>query len=388
MNELVSNTPITRITPGAKARALLQTVNKKLNRSYQEFDLNLLKAYLPFATGRFLDYLGDMMGLPRLGAQRASASAEDQVFRIYVASGTFGNLNGNADISFPAGEILSTEPNGGGVTFRTVSTVVLNRNSSSGYLPVESVREGANVNVGQGTVSYHTFSSYTAGSGLLVTNDAPLNNGASVENDESYRFRLSNQTLAAEGANETSVRLALLSIPGVANIVQKRFARGIGSYEVIIQSVIPNTPATLISTCQTAIDRVTSYGTYGTAVAPNLTGMSFQITVTWRNDATAADRTEVTSRIQRNVADYINNLAIGEDFIYNELIERVMGSSDKILNIGTASKAIDLIYVHRESDLQDNKRKELLIQDYSPFDNERLIIEPTEETPVVVLSAN
>ena len=103
---------------------------------------------------------------------------------------------------------------------------------------------------------------------------------------------------------------------------------------------------------------------------------------------TGAEKEEVKSAIQENVADYTNNLSIGESFILNELTERVMSTSEKILNIGTAAKPFDLLNIYRETKLRDNKLKEELIGDYHPLEDERLIIEPTVTTPVTILSAN
>ena len=156
----------------------------------------------------------------------------------------------------------------------------------------------------------------------------------------------------------------------------------------MIQTVVPNTPTPVISACQQAIEIAQAYGISGRAVRPRLTGMSFKISITWRQDATAEERISVKSNIALAVQDYINNLPIGEDFIYNELIQRVMDVSEKIKNIGTAEQAIDEIYIWRESKLRDNNVKEKLLGDYDPSDDERLIIEESLESPVIITDKN
>jgi uncharacterized phage protein gp47/JayE len=388
MNELVNETNITRTTPGAKAKALLQIVNRKLNRSYQEFDINFLRGFLPYARGRFLDYLGDMLGVGRGGALKSEASASSRLVKFYVSTGTFGDINNNSDITIPTGTLISSRDNNGGIVYRVTAGVTLNRLLAEDYVSVEALQDGDTANVGADVLTFHNFTGYTEGVGLLVTNNGPLNTGRNLESDTNYRFRIANGVLSAERANETSIRLAVLSVPGVSSVTMRRFARGIGSFEVMVQTVIPNTPENVIEACQESIARTQGYGIDGLAVAPRLIGFTAQITVTWRNDVTGAEKEEVKSAIQENVADYINNLSIGESFILNELTERVMSTSEKILNIGTAAKPFDLLNIYRETKLRDNKLKEELIGDYHPLEDERLIIEPTVTTPVTILSAN
>lgn len=388
LNELISETNITRTSPGSKARSLLQVVNRKLNRSYQEFDINILRAYLPYAQGQFLDYFGDMLGLPRAPAQRANASIGDKLVRFYAETGTFGDLNNNEDIFIPSGTIISSGFNGTGVVYRVTAGIYLDRTLTEQYVSVEANRDGDGQNVGTNTLVFHTYTGYALGTGLLVTNDGLIDNGANIESDANYRFRLANQVLASEKANETAVRLALLSVPGVSNIIIRPYARGIGSYDALIQAVIPNTPTTLISACQAAIERVQAFGISGQAMAPRLTGLEFQISITWRADVSQTERDEIRTQIQSNLSDYVNNLAIGQAFIVNEAIERVMGTDTRILNMGTAQQAFDLISIYKETKLRDNTIKEELLGDYNPDEDERIIIEESVSPAITVLDKN
>lgn len=389
MNELISSTPITRATPGAKARALLQTVNRKVNKAYQELDVNILQSFLPYATGRFLEYIGDMLGLPRLGASKAVASIDSKTVKFSVATGTFGTINSGNDISIPSGTLISTQTGSVGIVFRTTSNVILNRLLSEQYVPVEALRDGDAQNVGVGQLRFHNFTSLVGSPRLLlVSNTGAIYNGASLETDTNYRFRLASQSLSAERANETSIRLALLVIPGVADLVTKRYARGIGTYDIIIQSVIPNTPASVIEACQEAISRVQAEGIDVRVYAPRLTGIAFNLAITWRNDATVSDRIAIKPKITETLSTYINNLSIGAEFIVNEAIERVMSVDNKIKNIGTAQEAFDNIFIYRTSRLRDNKIKEELLGDFDSEDDERLIIEPTISNPIVLTDKN
>lgn len=388
LNELINSTNITRTSPGGKARNLLAVINRKLNRSYQEFDVNILRGFLPFADGQFLDYFGDMLGLPRAPARRANAASASRLVKFYVETGDFGDINNNADIVIPSGTLISTGPNNTGVVYRVSVGVVLDRTLSEQYVSIEANRDGEVSNVGPNNLVHHNFTNYTTGEGLFVTNTSLIDNGSDIEDDNNYRFRLANQVLASERANETAVRLAILSVPGVSDLVVRPYARGIGSYDVLVQAVIPNTPDTLISACQDAIERVQAYGISGRAVKPRLTGLTFQVSLTWRADVSKTERDEIRRRVQSNLSNYVNNLDIGELFIVNEAIERVMGTDSKILNMGTAQKPFDSINIYKETKLRDNRIKETLLNDYTPTPEERIIIEPSVEIPIIVIDVN
>jgi uncharacterized phage protein gp47/JayE len=388
MSELTSSTNITRVTPGAKARTLAQIFNRKLNKAYQDFDINFLRTFLPFAQGRFLDYIGDSVNVPRLGASRSRASTEAQLQKVYVEEGTFGDLNNGNDIFLPVGLIISTLPQNEGITYRLTEGVVLPAAGTELFVAIEATRDGLISNVGPDTLKFTTFNNYAANTGLLFNNVGIINTGREVESDTNYRFRISNQALSAEAANQTAVRLALLVIPGVADLVAVPYARGIGTFDYIIQTVVPNTPQPVIEACQQAIARVQGFGISGRAVRPRLTGMSFTISITWRNDATATDRETIKKAIPTAIQNYVNNLKIGEEFIYNELIQVVMDVDNKIKNIGTAAQAIDQIFIYRESKLRDNSLKEELIGDYAPSSDERLIIEESLDSPIILVDKN
>ena len=343
---------------------------------------------MPFAEGQFLDYFGDMLGVPRAPAVRAGASAADQLIRFYVETGTFGDINSNTDIFIPSGTFVSTGINNSGTVYRVSVGTFLNRLSAEQWISVEATADGSTSNVGTNTLTFHDFTNYTAAAGLLVNNPGLIDNGSSIENDTNYRFRLSNQVTAAEKANEVSVRLAVFAVPGVSDIIARPYARGIGSFDILIQAVIPNTPQPLINACQEAIERVQAQGISGLAKAPDLSGLTFQVSVTWRTDTTQDVRDQVRIDIQTALQDYVNNLDIGEGFFVNEAIERVMAVSSQILNIGTAQQAFDDISIYKETKLKDNRIKQTLLNDYQPSAEERVIIEPSVQIPIVVLDKN
>lgn len=367
---------------------MLQIVNRKLNKAYQDFDINFLRSFLPFAQGRFLDYIGDMLNVVRIGANRAVVLSTHKIFKVYVTTGTFGSLNSGNPILIPTGTIFSTLPLNEGISYTAIEGVLLDPAATEAFISIEASKDGAFSNTGPGTIRFTTFNNYTAGTGLLFTNPGVINTGRELESDTNYRFRISNQALTSEKANQTAVRLALLVVPGVSDLISIPYARGIGTFDYLIQTVVPNTPDPVIEACQVAISSVQAHGIDGRAVKPRLTGMSFQIDVTWRNDVKLEDRDSIKRNIVSAIQDHINNLDIGQEFILNKLIQIVFDVDTRIKNIGTSDDPITNISIFRESKVRDNSLKEELIDNFFPDTNERLIIEPSLETPIVIVDLN
>jgi uncharacterized phage protein gp47/JayE len=377
MFDIVSNTNLTRASPGSKTRAIAQAVSKKMGRMWSQFDLNIVQAFLTEAEGEYLDFIGAMLGIARLGEEPAGITADQRVGRFYVEVGTFGQINSGLSIYIPAGHIVSTGAAGTGIRYRLPYAVILPSDASEAFVPLEALRAGAGSNVGPGQLVFHDFLNYAdslAGS-LKVTNQAGIINGHDIESDTNFRFRIANQTVASERANQTAVRLAALTTAGVADVVLLPFHRGIGSYELLIKATSPSVPLGLIDAVEEACQKVTAQGIVLNVRGPDELGISMLARVTLRRVLSPTEETNVLNAATQNVVDYINNLDISEELIVNEIVERVMGTSDLIKNIGQANKPIERLWLHRPSLLEANKVRSTLLGDFAPESDEKLLVE-------------
>jgi hypothetical protein len=112
--------------------------------------------------------------------------------------------------------------------------------------------------------------------------------------------------------------------------------------------------------------------------------MSMLGTLTLRERLSNNDENNLISAVTNNIVDYINNLDIGEDFIVNEAVERIMATSDVIKNIGEATKPLDRVYIHRPTLLEDNRVRSTLLGDFDPENEEKLLVEDTYAGPTPI----
>lgn len=377
LSDVVSNTVITRSSPGSKMRSLAEAVSRKLGRMYARFDVNMALAFINGSNGRYLDYIGAILNVARLGETKARTTSTDLNLQFYVDVGTFGTINGTNSINLPSGTIISTQPRGQGILYRLPIGVILASDQSSTFIPAEAINAGATGNVGKNSLIYHDFTNYTdsLNGTLKVRNVSDILTGQPVETDANYRFRIASKVLSSEAANATAIRVAALSVPGVAEVVELPQARGVGTFELLVQATTSDTPASLISAVQTALDQTKAHGIIAVAKAPVDIGISMTGSVKFRKALPTNEEATILDTITRNVSSYINNLNIAEDFIVNEVVERVMATSDFIKDLGIPGQPFDTLFVWRPSRLEDNKVSSTLIGNYTPRSDEKVSVE-------------
>ncbi|GAI75749.1 unnamed protein product, partial [marine sediment metagenome] len=165
--EVLSGTSLTTAQPGSITRAICSALAKVTDRAYSHFNVGMAKAFVERSSGKFLDMWGIVLGTPRQEPRPARATAESQICKFFVETGTFGDINGAANISVTKGTILSTKPNEGGTRFTVAITTILPSSSSTTYIPVISEGSGTRNNLAARSLIYHNFTNYLDNEGRI-----------------------------------------------------------------------------------------------------------------------------------------------------------------------------------------------------------------------------
>jgi len=382
---LQENTNITRLSPGSKARTILDALSQVVGEVYQEFDLNLSRAFISGASGQFLDLMGIILGEPRLLSQVPSVDDQTQNVKFYVETGTFGDINDNSDINIPRGTVFSSNSDGSGSTYKLSSSVTLPKNSSYYFVSVEGTSPGSDFNVGSQVLEHHDFVDYSDYSNktLLVTNIYPIANGGDIESDTNYRYRLSKKVTEAEAANETAIRLAALTTPGVADVIIKPRYRGIGTCGIIVKSITPVASDNLIDNVEINVLKVQGLGSVTFVQKQKEIGFAMKTRVWYKKRLTPDELDEIEMAMTDAIFTYVNNLDLGEPIYIDRMMSALFATSDNIATFGGTTKLVDEAWVYLPTKLEDNRVSNKLIGDYTPEEEERIIIEPTISSPVI-----
>lgn len=384
LNELRTTTDITQLTPGAKARALLEIAMRELGNAYNIFSKDMLKAFLPYATGADLDLIGELMGLTRRPASRNELTGDERIQKFYVeGGGTFGSINGGVNFTIPAGAEVYTKvlaEDEEAKTYIISEDLVCQTADTVAYAAIRSREFGTVGNVGAGTLVLHNFENYSdyLNDTLKTINIEGVAYAEDAESDANYRFRLTNQTLESELANYVAVRMAALNTPGVADVLMDEYSRGIGTGAVYIKAVTPTVSEFLLSEIQLAVDKVKAYGSFIEARAPKDVGVEMVLTLTLYKTMTQVQITDLGNRVRDHIYQYINGLDINESLEVDLLVREILSVDSNIRRVGTIQQPIDELYVWKYSAAEDNRVRQAALDGYTASNFERVVIEYTE----------
>jgi uncharacterized phage protein gp47/JayE len=322
LQNLLIRTSITNQTVGGIARSLLEVVNLNLSQYYNVLDVNTAMGFVSTAEGYFLDLIGDLFNMDRLDSSSASASASDSVQLFYVSTGTLDTRI--PSLYIPQGTVVSTSD--GTISFTVSSDAYFSAGDTQVYAPISAQESGSGYNVGVNTLVKHDLGL----SDVFTTNQKVVTGGSDTESDENFRYRIINATLSAAKANETAVRLAALSVSGVANVLIKEYARGIGTFDMIVIPTEGIATDALVASVQSAIDSTQAFGIKGTAIKPDVVTVQISARLVFVNNTTDTDQETIRQNVQNAISQYIVNLPIGGTFVYNKLVDTIMDTSEKI----------------------------------------------------------
>lgn len=188
---------------------------------------------LTTATGSSLDNWGFWVGTPRKTAIPASTEGYARVVHFTNTSG------GTVTITTGTRVFNSSKPQ---IAYFTTEGGAVG-NGSSIDLHVTAADTGEIYNVAIGELNASDFPS----AGIQVTNLTPIQNGQSLESDDSYRERIlqafkRRNTLTVDGVNAL-----VRSVAGVRDAYVLNKKRGDGSFDVIVVPYVQSDPAAVVS---------------------------------------------------------------------------------------------------------------------------------------------
>lgn len=299
-------------------------------------------AFPLFAWGDYLDYHAATFGLER----KAAVAAQGTV-----------TFTGTAGTAIPTGVTVGTIPASADVDpveFLTTAPATVGVGGTIS-VPVVAADEGASGNVSAGAIIEIVSPSPGVSA---VTNAAATTGGVDVENDEDLRGRILLEFEGAGGGRISDYKRWALSVPGVGRVFVNPVWNGPGTVQVVVMTSTGDPVAgSVVSAVQDYIDPATGSaegqappGVTVTVQTPTAVAVNIVASVTFKSGAYTLGGTggtiEQQSQIVAALSDYIDNLDVGEDVIYNHVLaaffraEGVLNVSGLTVNGGTADVGI------------------------------------------------
>lgn len=159
------------------------------------------------------------------------------------------------------------------------------------------------------------------------------------ETDSDYKYRMSRHVTAMQKANELCIITSLLAIEGVQDVKLVKYTHGSGSFTAFIITETTNPSDDIIEECMNVLDENAAYGIKYTVEAPDLVPVEIGIKVIMTNNEDAP--IEVLEQCKDRVKQFINSRGIGEELVFNELVETIMSTSESIYDMEVFRYRID-----------------------------------------------
>lgn len=355
-DKVMETAPIGQFHRGGKARTFIELVASEFGNFYDNILYDVTQHFLKFASGDMLDALGDMFGVYRLPQTQAKVTASEKCIKLYVDSGTFGDINSSTTFTVPAGTTITATD---GTTYSIDYGAVCPYDASELYISATAVSKGKAGNVGKGQLNQLNFTGYTnsTSNSLKVENVYSIGSGTGEEVDSNFRYRISLRFLELERCNIFAIYAALLAIPGVRDLRFKRFADGIGTTRVYLYGIYPDQSLQLVQQAQDVVDSVAAAGEIVHVVSPDVVGVTIKTNLVFNTyvdsgvsvarSITTAAANDIVTKVKNNLADYFSDLPIEETLVPEKITSVIMGTDASIKDIGTASTAYDYILLTR-----------------------------------------
>lgn len=151
-----------------------------------------------------------------------------------------------------------------------------------------------------------------------------------INDDESYRYRITKQIQSVASSNRIAVRLAALSVPGVQDVKMKRFTHGTGSFSVYVITEDAVTPQSILDAVQEKIDEVCSFGVRAEAFRPTTIPVEMKVRLIFNKTIVDLDRKLAIAQAQEQLKTYVNSRNAGDPLEVEEMEKLMRGVNEGI----------------------------------------------------------
>lgn len=337
---LSQNTDISYFANGSIAKALVEASNLEISRLQEFINSSVSNSFISTASGIYLDLFGEMLGFPRLRDRRASVQARESILRFYVTSGTLGSrltastTDPNVSI-IPSGTTIQNLD--GSIKFVVSDEVSFPSGHKYTYVTAVAESVGAQFNCGANQLTVHSLGN----SEIKVTNDIAITSGGDLESDTEYRFRLSRAMTAKFGSNLTAVELASLSQPGVSRVEVLEFARGAGTFDVLLVPQGNKVSRKVLNSTKRAVEQVVAFGISPRIKEPEYVPVKLTVQLTYTDGTLGGVKLNAATSAQSAVLQYLGSISLGGELIINQLRSAILSSDPAIKDLQIIELCVD-----------------------------------------------
>lgn len=342
------NTPANNFNSQGITKAFVDILSLEMEKLYDDAEFIYNSIDPTKATGSDLDKIGFLVGERRKSGVTASDysntnfyfyidpnlnwniktlikrnySIQEQDILIENGYLTVDSYNEPVSLIIPQGTRITNRDKT--IVYTTIADASLsNRNDT--YVGVLSSSIGPNNNVESNVLISHSLIEIPElrkiAHYIKCSNRFPIQNGSYSYTDEEFRYNISTARSAIR-TNELSIKRAALSVPGIRDILFEKNKFGNGTVSIIVEGISPLVSDGLVESVRQKVQQECPYGNVAFVSKPEYLGVEIKFNIVTEPGTTNSDFLRNSAR--DTVINYINNLPIGGEIIWNEIINRVM----------------------------------------------------------------
>jgi uncharacterized phage protein gp47/JayE len=306
---IVANAPqITDLNPGSVIRSFCEATALSLEELY-------VSTYLGYK--RYLDQIQEtIFGFDR----KEGVTSKGEV--------TFGRTGTTGDITIPIGTKVKTPA---GLQYVTTEVgTISNGNSTSNATDIEAEEVGTSYNVPSASI---TVLVDDIDGVETVTNGNATTGGVDIETEYQYKQRFQAYIEGLAGSNIAGLITGALSVDGITSASVTELFPPVANVNVqlyVDDGSSSGVSSAKVTEVQNVIDGdgtednpgYRAAGVNVQVIAPTVVTQNIVMTVTAQS---GVDTDQMETDINLAITTYVNNLGVGADIIYAELIAAVMG---------------------------------------------------------------
>jgi uncharacterized phage protein gp47/JayE len=338
LNSLEKNANITAIYPGSIARAFADAFSSEVSDLYEAMRYTISQTNLMTASGRALDLIGDLYGIPRKSVTDFVAQ-ERETYNIEFTIQKPHSVN----ITIPSKTLVYNDVSNfitKQYSYELVGDVIIPTGSLRAY---GIVRPNFTDNSHVAAVNTLTKHNFIAPPTVLVFSRNPkeVYSNISAESDSSYRRRIMASMKSRVAGTAESVRFAALSVKGVRDVRIRQASYGIGSCDVIVVPEVSSVVKALPEAILTAINEVKPVGVKFNIRIAEKVSISISAILTIPQGNSDAVISGILNQADLFTRRYLNSLSIGDPVSISEIERQMKLSSDIIRGVTFTSFSAD-----------------------------------------------
>jgi len=323
--ELEATTELTALAPGSSAAVLANIIARRIAELYGDMEFNNAMAFPSTARGVYLDLKAEEFGLKRIEAQPAISYASDQNIKFYAPTGVLKTY-------LPLGYIPASTRitnTGGDIVYKVANDTYFADADNEVFVTASASSSGTENNVAKGELEVHSLGPAQ----VSVSNMYAIQNGEDVESNESLRSRMSAAPLVLATGNLDAIRASVSVIPGSSEVMVIPYEQGVGSIGIKIIPVANVLTDDLSAQVAILAGANKAAGDYLHVTGPEYCPVELSVQLLFDIGVTEAEKAALVSPCESAILGYLSSLRMGQMFVLNEMIQRIMDTSETILDM-------------------------------------------------------